>query len=84
MYDKVVDVPRLLSRVPPDGERWKTRSAFERCELVNEDDLKRAAERVVDSNGTKTGQVTPIDEPRVWSTERRYSKERRGRDLNPR
>ena len=21
MYDKVVDVPRLLSRVPPDGER---------------------------------------------------------------
>jgi len=43
---------------------WRTRSVFERCDVVNEDDLRRAAERVTDQNGATTGQFLPLPEKR--------------------
>ncbi len=41
---------------------WKTRSVFERYNVVAEDNLRRAAERItIIPNGVKTGQVVAID-----------------------
>ncbi len=42
---------------------WRTRTVFERYNVINEDDLRRAAGRVTDGNGAKTGQIVPMPKP---------------------